>query len=119
MAGRPRRRSRASGQGNSGTRLGEAVSQPEDGNHHVLRRRIPVGADGGRVAKDGLSQRPLAHRRLQRNGGGGLADEKRRITPKTKIGLPVAATPRRRLGNRPPWWFGKMRRGRRIHPSVT
>ena len=47
---------------------------------------------------------------------------------KTEIGLPVAATPpsqkvmatpRRRLGNRPPLAVGKMRRGRRIHPSVT
>src|ERR1039458_3694965 len=79
MADRPRRRSRASRQGNSGTRFGENVSRPEDGNHHVLRRRIPVGADGGRGAKNGLSQRPLAHRRLQGYAGGGLADEKRRI----------------------------------------
>src|ERR1039458_8728380 len=90
MAGRPRRRSRASGQGNPGTRLGEAVSRPEDGNHHVLRRRIPVGADGGRGGKDGLSQRPLAHRRLQRHGGGGLADEKRR----TVTGWPTMKTTR-------------------------
>src|ERR1039458_10793545 len=82
MADRPRRRSRASRQGNSGTRFGEAVSRPEDGNHHVLRRWIPVGADGGRGAKDGLSQRPLAHRRLQGYDGGGLADEKRRTMKK-------------------------------------
>src|ERR1039458_2522275 len=29
------------------------------------------------------------------------------------------ATPRRRLDNARPWRLGKMRRGRRIHPSVT
>src|SRR5208282_3167123 len=84
MAGRPRRRSRASGQRNPGTRFGEAVSRPEDGNHHVLRRRVPVGAVVRRGAKDGLSQRPLAYRWLQGYAGGGLADEKRRTMKKRK-----------------------------------
>ena len=44
------------------------------GNHHVLRRRLPLGADVRRGAKNGLSQSPFAHRRLQRHGSRGLAD---------------------------------------------
>ncbi|MEJ0089112.1 MAG: rhodanese-like domain-containing protein [Limisphaerales bacterium] len=55
--------------------LGKNVPRREHGNHHVLRRRLPFRPDLRCRAKDGLSQRPLTHRRLQGAEGIRLADE--------------------------------------------
>src|ERR1035437_4856357 len=75
MGGGPCGRGRASGQGHLGARPGKTLSRRGHGDHHVLRRRFPLGIELRRGAADGLSQCPLGHRRLQRHGCGGLADE--------------------------------------------
>src|SRR3974377_682819 len=63
----------AFGQSPSGTGPGEEVPGPEYGAAHVLRRRVPLGADGRGRAEAGLSACVLDYGRLQGNAGGAVA----------------------------------------------
>src|SRR5439155_102858 len=75
MAGRPRRAGGSPRQRRSRTRPGKNRSRVRKRNHYVLRRRLSLGAHGGRGPADGLSQRVFAHRRLQGACRGQLADD--------------------------------------------
>src|ERR1019366_5081794 len=60
---------------NFGARSGKTLSRCGHGNHHVLRRRLPLGDGVRRGAKNGLQKSPLAHRRPQRHARRRLADD--------------------------------------------
>src|SRR5207247_6420491 len=75
MGKRPCDSSNALGQRNPRARSGIQVSRPEQGNYHVLRRRLSVYPYGGGCAKDGLPECFFAQRRLQGPATSRMADE--------------------------------------------